>query len=108
MSRLIDADKLIEVIKQEIDMQYMYSPKGFINVVNSQPTAFDVNKVIRQLELLKKAELLKKEVLDDEEVENLCDCDDWYDAGLDEGRVIGSLDTYIKAIGIVKAGVIDG
>ena len=45
--------------------------------------------------------------LDDEEVENLCDCDDWYDAGFDEGRVIGSLDTYIKAIGIVKAGVRD-
>lgn len=47
--KLIDADKLIEDIK-EIDMQYMYSPKGFINVVNSQPTAFDVDKVVEQLE----------------------------------------------------------
>ena len=50
MSRLIDADKLIEEIKQEIDMRYMYSPKGFINVINNQPTAFDVEKVVEQLE----------------------------------------------------------
>ena len=54
--RLIDADKLIEEIKQEIDMRYMYSPKGFINVINNQPTAFDVNKVIKQLEELKEWE----------------------------------------------------
>lgn len=47
--RLIDADKLIEEIKQEIDMRYMYSPKGFINVINNQPTAFDVDKVLKQL-----------------------------------------------------------
>ncbi len=50
MSRLIDADKLIEEIKQEIDMRYMYSPKGFINVINNQPTAFDVEKVVSELE----------------------------------------------------------
>lgn len=48
--RLIDADKLIEKIKQEIDMRYMYSPKGFINVINNQPTAFDVEKVVSELE----------------------------------------------------------
>lgn len=54
MSRLIDADKLIEEIKQEIDMRYMYSPKGFINVINNQPTAFDMCKVIGYLEKLKK------------------------------------------------------
>ena len=48
--RLIDADKLIEEIKQEIDMRYMYSPKGFINVINNQPTAFDVEKVVSELE----------------------------------------------------------
>ena len=48
--RLIDADKLIEEIKQEIDMRYMYSPKGFINVINNQPTAFDVDKVVSELE----------------------------------------------------------
>ena len=48
--RLIDVDKLIEEIKQEIDMRYMYSPKGFINVINNQPTAFDVDKVVSELE----------------------------------------------------------
>ena len=47
--RLIDADKLIEEIKQEIDMRYMYSPKGFINVINNQPTEFDVDKVISNI-----------------------------------------------------------
>ena len=102
--RLIDADKLIEEFNPNGE------PIDPITVrmrIVQEPTAYDVDKVIRQLELLKKAELLKKEELDDEEVENLCDCDDWYDAGVDEGRVIGSLDTYIKAIGIVKAGVID-
>ena len=52
--RLIDADKLIEEIKQEIDMRYMYSPKGFINVINNQPTSFDVDKVVEQLDNLRK------------------------------------------------------
>ena len=31
-------------------MRYMYSPKGFINVINNQPTAFDVEKVVSELE----------------------------------------------------------
>ena len=31
-------------------MRYMYSPKGFINVINNQPTAFDVDKVVSELE----------------------------------------------------------
>ena len=66
--RLIDADKLIEEIKQEIDMRYMYSPKGFINVINNQPTAFDVDKVVVQLEAQSEMNLKKGliEVLPDE------------------------------------------
>ena len=51
--RLIDADKLIEQIDDEIDMRYMYSPKGFMNVINNQPTAFDVDKVEKELRSLK-------------------------------------------------------
>ena len=49
MSRLIDADKLIETIKQEVDMKQRYSPKGFINVINSTPTAFDVDDVTKKI-----------------------------------------------------------
>ena len=79
--RLIDADKLIEKIKQEIDMRYMYSPKGFINVINNQPTAFDVEKVVSELEDYK----MWKELL-------------IYDLDFRERQIIK------KAIDIVKAG----
>lgn len=86
MSRLIDADKLIEELKQEIDMQYMYSPKGFINVVNSQPTAFDVDKVVEQLEEEKM----------------------WYEThGVNMDMKKGIIGATCKAIKIVKAGGID-
>lgn len=82
--RLIDADKLIEEIKQEIDMRYMYSPKGFINVINNQPTAFDFEKVVSELEDYK----MWKELL-------------IYDLDFRERQIIK------KAIDIVKAGGID-
>ena len=82
--RLIDADKLIEEIKQEIDMRYMYSPKGFINVINNQPTAFDVEKVVSELEDYK----MWKELL-------------IYDLDFRERQIIK------KALDIVKRGGID-
>ena len=82
--RLIDADKLIEEIKQEIDMRYMYSPKGFINVINNQPTAFDVEKVVSELEDYK----MWKELL-------------IYDLDFRERQIIK------KAIEIAKRGGID-
>ena len=43
--RLIDADKLIKYIKSISSDQ-----KEFIDCVNKQPTAFDVDKVMEQLE----------------------------------------------------------
>ena len=82
--RLIDADKLIEEIKQEIDMRYMYSPKGFINVINNQPTSFDVDKVVSELEDYK----MWKELL-------------IYDLDFRERQIIK------KAIEIAKEGGID-
>lgn len=85
--RLIDADKLIEEIKQEIDMRYMYSPKGFINVINNQPTAFDVEKVVSELESEKKLY----------EYEYALQMD--YYKGISAG--------YERALEIVKRGVID-
>ena len=54
MSRLIDADDLIEYIKiWDIGMSIDSDQKEFINCINRQPTVFDVDKVIEQLKELK-------------------------------------------------------
>lgn len=51
MSRLIDADDLIEYIKiWEIGNSISSDQKEFIDCVNEQLTAFDVDKVIEQIE----------------------------------------------------------
>lgn len=51
MSRLIDADELIKYIKiWEIGTSISSDQKEFIDCVNKQLTAFDVNKVVEQLE----------------------------------------------------------
>lgn len=49
--RLIDADELIKYIKTwEIGTSISSDQKEFINCVNEQPTAFDVDKVVKQLD----------------------------------------------------------
>ena len=63
MSRLIDADKLIELTQK--DMKYAFD-NGFIDmaferehlikVIRNQPTAYDIDKVVEQLEGLSNAE----------------------------------------------------
>lgn len=54
MSRLIDADELIKYIKiWEIGTSISSDQKEFIDCVNKQPTAFDVDKVVEQLKDLK-------------------------------------------------------
>nr|DAL22987.1 MAG TPA_asm: hypothetical protein [Caudoviricetes sp.] len=51
MSRLIDADELIKYIKTwEIGTSISSDQKEFIDCVSKQPTAFDVDKVIEQIE----------------------------------------------------------
>ena len=53
MGRLIDADELIKYIKiWEIGTSISSDQKEFIDCVNNQLTAFDVNKVVEQLEML--------------------------------------------------------
>lgn len=53
MSRLIDTDELIKYIKiWEIGTSISSDQKEFIDCVNKQPTAFDVDKVVEQLEML--------------------------------------------------------
>lgn len=54
MSRLIDADDLIEYIKiWEIGNSISSDQKEFIDCVNRQFTAFNVDKVVEQMEQLK-------------------------------------------------------
>jgi hypothetical protein len=48
---LIDADELIKYIKiWEIGTSISSDQKEFIDCVNKQPTAFDVDEVVEQLE----------------------------------------------------------
>ena len=57
MSRLIDADDLIEYIKiWEIGNSISSDQKEFIDCVNEQPTAFDVDEVLRQIKDVKDKE----------------------------------------------------
>lgn len=52
--KLIDADELIEYIKAfEIGTSISSDQKEFIDCVNKQPTAFDVDKISKQLKDLK-------------------------------------------------------
>lgn len=52
--KLIDADELIEYIKAfEIGTSISSDQKEFIDCVNKQPTAFDVDKVVEQLKTKK-------------------------------------------------------
>ena len=53
MSRLIDADKLIEELKIKTvskDTHIISIANAVVNLVNNHPTAFDTEKVVEQLE----------------------------------------------------------
>lgn len=53
--RLIDADELIKYIKiWEIGTSISSDQKEFVDCINRQPTAFDVDKVVEQLEDIKR------------------------------------------------------
>lgn len=57
MSRLIDADELIEYIKAfEIGTSISSDQKEFIDCVNRQLTVFDVDEVVRQIKDIKDKE----------------------------------------------------
>ena len=93
MSRLIDADDLIEYIKiWEIGTSISSDQKEFINCINRQLTVFDVNKVIEALEQEKSElkRLLSENVGTGYEFASKC-----------------RLDTLIKAIEIVKEGGVE-
>lgn len=52
--RLIDADKLIEVLHESLegdcDLREDYEFMGIDEFIKNQPTAYDVDKVVEQLE----------------------------------------------------------
>lgn len=51
MSRLIDADKLKEAINSSLNTgRETFSPEIIYEAVDEQPTAFDVNKGVKQLD----------------------------------------------------------
>lgn len=82
--RLIDADELIKYIKiWEIGISISSDQKEFVDCINRQPTAFDVDKVIEQLEML----------IEDKTSES---GDDWYTA-----------ECLNEAIDIVKGGGVE-
>lgn len=82
--RLIDADELIKYIKiWEIGTSISSEQKEFIDCINRQSTAFDLNKVIEQLETL----------IEDKTSES---GDDWYTA-----------ECLNEAVDIVKGGGVE-
>jgi hypothetical protein len=60
MSRLIDADKLIEDLKEsydECEIQTVLEYFGIYEFIKEQPTAYDVDKVVEQLD--EKSQLIR-------------------------------------------------
>lgn len=89
MGRLIDADNL-----QFNGRNYNKSQmKAILDFIDSQPTAYDPDKVVEQLEKLKSLVPVNR-VLDD--IVN------------DKPKELGMLIAYEKAIEIVKGGGVDG
>lgn len=93
--RLIDADTLIK------DLSYLYTKNHIpvdmrarktLSTIMEQPTAYDVDKVVAQLEELK-SQVPVNRILDD--------------IIKDKPKELGQLIAYNKAIEIVKAGGID-
>lgn len=89
MSRLIDADKLMEDLKESYDdceIQTVLEYFGIYEFIKGQPTAYDVDKVVEQLEEEKM----------------------WYEThGVNMDMKKGIIGATCKAIKIVKAGGID-
>lgn len=82
--RLINADKLKEAINSSLNTgRETFSPEIMCEAVDEQPTAFDVDEVVQQLEML----------IEDKVSES---GDDWYTA-----------ECLNKAVEIVKGGEVE-
>ena len=96
MGRLIDADKLLEETRRDRDyarkngfLDMYYERQVLIDRIKAQPTAYDPEKVVEQLEELKSLVPVNR-ILDD--IVN------------EKPKELGMLISYRKAIEIVKAG----
>ena len=98
MGRVIDADVLMADVRNTITEES--GAIDWINLINRQPTAYDPDKVVEQLEKLKKAE---QDRSDDCEEEGCGDGEQIYDDGRSQGR----FEAFGKAIKIVKGGGVD-
>ena len=90
--RLIDADKLIDYFYYGIDDKPIIdgiSDRKIIDIIKNQPTAYDVDKVVEQLEEVKNKDT---EIALDEAQKERCF---WYAQGMN------------RAIEIVKGGGVD-
>lgn len=94
MSRLIDADKIIDSLGNS-DMDFAIGA-----VIDEQPTAFDVDKVVEQMEELKKAEQNRPDNCDEN---GFGDGEQIYDDGRSQGR----FEAFGEAIEIVKGGGVE-
>ena len=68
MGRLIDADKLLEETKKDRDyaekngfLDMYYERQALIDRIESQPTAYDVEKVVEQIKILSPANYVTKD-----------------------------------------------
>ena len=96
MGRLIDADKLLEETRRDRDyarkngfLDMYYERQVLIDRIKEQPTAYDQEKVVEQLEELKSLVPVNR-ILDD--IVN------------EKPKELGMLIAYSKAIEIVKGG----
>ena len=96
MGRLIDADKLLKETRKDRDyarkngfLDMYYERQVLIDRIESQPTAYDQEKVVEQLEELKSLVPVNR-ILDD--IVN------------EKPKELGMLIAYSKAIEIVKGG----
>ena len=95
MSRLIDADKLKEAIEEEKDdNDYMcrLCLESIKEIIDEQPTAFDVDKISK--ELVKQKKIANKKMNESDDTYSMS----YYD-GFSSGLAI--------AIGIVKGGGVE-
>lgn len=91
MGRLIDAGLFLDNLSGRLESMKDYD--AVKDVINNMPTAYDPEKVVKQLEKLKSLVPVNR-VLDD--IVN------------DKPKELGMLIAYEKAIEIVKGGGVDG
>lgn len=99
MGRLIDAGLFLDNLSGRLESMKDYD--AVKDVINNMPTAYDPDKVVEQLEKLKKAE---QDRPDDCDEDGCGDGEQIYDGGRSQGR----FEAFGKAIQIVKGGGVDG